>query len=552
MSDQDNGTESEKLLNEFFSLFEEKKRCNDDDDGVQMEKAAVPPPLSTKVTTEKSDLIDMTLRCLNGGNNPNDSDLSSSASLLENDENTNITTKGESIFSDEIKIAHHEKNAPDVRKHAGSGESSPPSKKNYITTQEFDKKFQYIQHQIGILGGGGETKFLKLDDFDDSSLGTNRHLEYNPYTKKVFFTDNLRDDDYTTSIEENHVSVINLPQETPIGPIEQLSFSTSHAHQEERIPGTLCWDQDDQTLNLTHPGDVTQQIGQELYAYVRNNTGNEITNGTLVGFAGAEQNGTARLEVAPYLGDGSLSSLYVLGVATQNLEDGSDGRVTVWGKVRDINTTGNDVQETWMVGDILYASPSNVGKFTKIKPTAPNAVIPVAAVLSVDSLNGEIFVRPTIEQQESYGEFAVESDINVSSVNQEQIIAFDTVVVSNGVTIEGSPAASQITVNQSGLYQIDISAQIDETQAGHQGGTMTMWIKKNGVAVPNSARRQGATGNAPAVCLSFNIPVSMNAGDYIEIAYASTTVNMKFEYISGIGGIPNSASVLVGVTQVQL
>ena len=348
----------------------------------------------------------------------------------------------------------------------------------------------------------------------------------------------------------NEISVINLPESTPIGPIEQLSFNTSHTHQEERVPGTMCWDPNDQTLNLTHPGDVTQQIGQELYGYVRNNTGSTIPNGTSVRFAGAEMNGTARLEVAPFLADGTFPSLYGFGIATQDIDNGEDGRITVWGKVRGIDTTGPG-SETWTVGDILYASTTVAGQLTNVKPTAPNNVVPMAAVLRVDATAGEIFVRPTIEQKKSYGKFERTTDQAVDATNTAYVLTFDTTEIANGVErVVGN--TSRLQVDQSGLYQIDVSAQVDASGGGFSSGTMYMWIRKNGVDVADSTRRQGVLGSAPSANIGFTTALSLDTDDYVEVAYAGDSTSLRFDAAAATAFAPSTAAVKVGITQIQL
>jgi hypothetical protein len=90
----------------------------------------------------------------------------------------------------------------------------------------------------------------------------------------------------TISISEaNEISVINVPNSV-LGPIQGIEFDITHTHAGED-PGTLCWNPDDDTLNIQHTGGVAQQVGQELYAQVKNATGNTIPNGTVVRFDGA-------------------------------------------------------------------------------------------------------------------------------------------------------------------------------------------------------------------------------------------------------------------------
>lgn len=196
---------------------------------------------------------------------------------------------------------------------------------------------QRIQKQMSTISGGGEVNLRNLDDVDRSTIGPNRYLAYNPTTKKFFFedvssTDILVSDGFTTAIANNVISVTNLPQDTLIGPIDSLRFDVNHDHTEDRVEGTLCWDPDDRTVNIVHPGGVVQQVGQETFVKIRNETGSLIEDGTVVRFDGASLNGgAARLEAAPFLADGSFPSLYILGVTTQDIENEDDGFVTVWG-----------------------------------------------------------------------------------------------------------------------------------------------------------------------------------------------------------------------------
>lgn len=431
-------------------------------------------------------------------------------------------------------------------------DSLAPLNQKFVTLDAFNKHYNdfllKIQQQLSSLGGGGEVKLRYLDDIDRSTIGENRHLAYNATTQKFFFEeitsgDELVGDGSTVDVSNNVISVINLPENTAIGPIEQLSFNLDHTHQEERVTGTLCWDPNDQTLNLTHPGGVTQQIGQESYAYVRNGTANTIVNGTPVMFAGAESDSGsgARLLVAPIVANGTFPSLYGLGIATQDLDPNQDGRVTVWGKVRDLNTS------SFEVGDILYADPDNVGLLTNVKPTAPNNVIPLAAVLKKDGTAGEIFARPTIEQQMYYGRFTRLTDITAANPNQAYPIVFDTTEISNGIVVNG-PADTQIQVPDSGFYQFDFSAQVT---ASSNKGIVYFWVRKNGVDVDHSTRST-TVSNGDTFNISTTIQISLDADDYVELFWARSASGIFLDSRAATGFAPSSSAATINVTQIQL
>lgn len=305
--------------------------------------------------------------------------------------------------------------------------------------------------------------------------------------------------------------------------------------------GRAGWNAFDQTLEIGMDYNVTQQVGQETYARVENNTGVTIPNGTVVGFAGVGVGGTLR--VAPYLADGSQSSLYILGVMTHDLPDSQDkGYCTVWGSVRTLDTSA------FSVGDILYASPTVAGALTNVKPTSPDNVVVLAACLVSDATNGIIFVRPTITQMQYYGVFAKTADTTPAAIDTAYPITFDTTRLSNGVVIGGT--TSQLIVPESGLYQCVATLQFISNSAVDK--TIWVWFRKNGVDIANSARLVTVSVNGAYTPLSLNEAVSLNALDYVELVYAASNVNVRIDAVPATAFAPSAPAVVIEVNQVQL
>lgn len=155
--------------------------------------------------------------------------------------------------------------------------------------------------------------------------------------------------------------------------------------------GKLAWNVEDSTLDLGMAGGVVQQIGQEMFYSVQNQTGFPINGGSVVRAIGT-LNTSGRILVAPATADGVYPSHTFMGVATETIQDGDPGLVTFFGKVRDIDTTGAMYGETWVDGDILYAHPEAAGGLTKVKPQAPNNIVMVALVIKA-AVSGTLFVR---------------------------------------------------------------------------------------------------------------------------------------------------------------
>ena len=303
----------------------------------------------------------------------------------------------------------------------------------------------------------------------------------------------------------------------------------------------LGWNSVDETLNLGMAYGVTQQIGQETYARVENNTGVTIPNGTVVGFAGVGVGGTLR--VAPYLADGVQPSLYILGVMTHDLPDSQDrGYCTVWGSVRTLDTSA------FSVGDILYASPLVAGGLTNVKPTAPDNVVVVAACLVSDATDGVIFVRPTITQMQYYGVFAKTVDTTPAATNTAYPITFDTTRLSNGVVIGGT--ASQLIVPESGLYQFVATLQFISNSGVDKN--IWVWYRKNGVDIANSARLLTVSVNGAYTPLSINEAISLNANEYVELVYASSNTDVRIDAVPATAFAPSAPAVVIEVNQVQL
>jgi len=149
--------------------------------------------------------------------------------------------------------------------------------------------------------------------------------------------------------------------------------------------GTLRWNTDEETLDLDQDG-TTLQLGQELHIHVKNTTGTTILNGTPVYKIGTQGN-TGRLLVAPMIADGSIKESRFLGIATEDILDQTDGKVTTFGKVRDMDTSA------FAENDEIFVSSTVAGELTNVEPACNNLKISVGSVINSNQNNGTIFVK---------------------------------------------------------------------------------------------------------------------------------------------------------------
>jgi hypothetical protein len=316
-----------------------------------------------------------------------------------------------------------------------------------------------------------------------------------------------------------------------------LTQSTGNVGQ-----GQMAWNLNEETVDITMGDGVIQQVGFETYMRVKNDTGSQINNGEVVGFVGV--NGEIR--VAPYIANNTANELYFVGVATHDMPDQDIGPITVYGKVRGLDTTGPGA-ETWSVGDILYASPTTAGLLTNVRPTAPNGVIVIAAVLTVDATNGEIMVRPTVPIGLGYGSFDATVDQTLGAINTATAITLTNTLVTNGVTLS---SGSRLNVVEAGYYQIDATIQLTSTSASAKN--IFFWLRKNGTNVGDSTRAVTIDANNGYLPISLNYTISLAATDYVELYWAANDTNVLLDALAASAFAPSAPSVLVNVSQLQL
>jgi len=152
----------------------------------------------------------------------------------------------------------------------------------------------------------------------------------------------------------------------------------------------------------------------------------------------------------------------------------------------------------------------------------------------------------------AYGQFYSNASQTVASANTEYRFTFNNTDVNSNVTLGTGASNSRIIINQTGLYNIQFSAQVDKFAGGGTIASTTMWFKKNGTAVPSTAGFVTLDQNLQVV-QSWNILANVaNVGDYYEIAYAASATVFNFPALPAnvSVGYPATPSIIVTVTPV--
>lgn len=169
----------------------------------------------------------------------------------------------------------------------------------------------------------------------------------------------------------------------------------------------------------------------------------------------------------------------------------------------------------------------------------------LAAVLQTEIQN--LSVSPPYTPQlvrHRYGSFYDTTTQTAAAINTAYAMTFNTVDLSVGVT-RGTPT-SRIYVDTLNVYNVQFSAQVDKTAGGV--GLVWVWLRKNGVNVPDSAGQIRIQGNNAEILAAWNYIIELNAGDYIELMWEvdDTSVILLAEAASAVH--PSIPSVILTVT----
>jgi hypothetical protein len=149
-----------------------------------------------------------------------------------------------------------------------------------------------------------------------------------------------------------------------------------------------------------------------------------------------------------------------------------------------------------------------------------------------------------------YGAFSSDQD-QVTTANTATLMTLNTTDFSNEVSI----SSSQITVVNAGIYNLQFSAQFQNTDTAFQD--VYIWLKQNGVDIPGSTgfvsvpnRHAGTDGHS---IIGWNYFLSMAASDYIEIYWSVPNVAVTIQHLnaSGTPTKPSTQSVVATLSFVS-
>jgi len=190
---------------------------------------------------------------------------------------------------------------------------------------------------------------------------------------------------------------------------------------------------------------------------------------------------------------------------------------------------------------------AKISSYTSVSnPTLSDKLIGTDAANNDATKNFEISALFQLFNQQygSYGSFYDTTDQAASAINTAKAMSFNTTDFSQNVSIN---SGNQITFANAGLYNIQFSAQLHDTSGG--SSTIDIWLSRNGSAVPNSNTKIVMAANTYHVA-AWNFFVDASAGDYYQIMWATSDLDLLIEYEAATGLHPATPSVILTVNQI--
>lgn len=139
-----------------------------------------------------------------------------------------------------------------------------------------------------------------------------------------------------------------------------------------------------------------------------------------------------------------------------------------------------------------------------------------------------------------------------ASADTATAMEFDTVVTESGITVVD---LSKVTFSRKARYNLQFSAQLVNT--GNDESTVSIWLKKNNGNVADSntditVPKKHAGGDGKLVA-AWNFFLDLEAGDYVELMWSSTSADTSIQYIAARNTPtrPATPSIILTVNEVD-
>lgn len=219
----------------------------------------------------------------------------------------------------------------------------------------------------------------------------------------------------------------------------------------------------------------------------------------------------------------------------KNLDDARD-------YARDVVRQNNLISQNSVAAEdrILFIDRSEFYEQAQPKQTSLSG-------LAQSIVNTPEFQSAVLNDVKAYGSFFDTTQQNNAGVGQVNFMQYDSTVIAGGVFIA---SGTRIVVPNSGVYDIQFSAQLDKTGAGV--AHYDIWLVKNNsnVAWSNTRVHLESSSHDEQVA-AWNFVVSGVPGDNFQLAWAADNADAYLAAFSGFTNPtrPDVPSVILSINQ---
>jgi len=288
------------------------------------------------------------------------------------------------------------------------------------------------------------------------------------------------------------------------------------------VEGRVFYDSTAHTLNYYNDNSqMSVNIGQEQIIRVRNQTGSDIPNGSVVYVSGATGNTpTISLAIAT-----AFSTSDIIGVTTTDVANNGFGYVTTNGLVNGLDTSA------FADGNPVFLSATTAGALTATEPNAPNYSVQVGVIVRANPSVGTLLVA-------------------TQQISTEVSHIIGTLAVSQGGTGQTSYTNGQLLIGNTTGNTLTKSTLTAGTGVSVTNGAGSITIANTGVTSAVAGTGISVSGSTGAVTVTNTAPdqtVVLTAGT--GISTSGTYPNFTITNTSpSLGGTVTSVATGTGLT----
>ena len=262
------------------------------------------------------------------------------------------------------------------------------------------------------------------------------------------------------------------------GTVERVDTGTGLTGGPITTTGTISIDE---TSDISFNSVTADMFGVQHFVAKARET---ISAGQPVYISGHSGN-TPEVMVADYTDPNKMPAF---GIASTDIADNTNGSISTYGDLKNVDTTGTSEGETWAVGDSLYV---NGAKLTNIRPTsATQEIQKVAKVIRVHANTGQMFLT------------------GAGRSNDTPNLAHQNVFIGNAGGVERRQLTSADITNSAGYITADSTDTLS-----NKSGNISQWTNDAGYI----------TSETDNQTLAFTTPnLSISNGNSVDLTTLTT------------------------------